>query len=63
MIGYEYGVIPTPLQRMKPTYSVGRILLKTVPSEGKRCGLIRRLKWYNSELGQKGQSEERNNRN
>ena len=33
MIGYEYGAIPTPVQRiniivMKPTYSVGRILLK-----------------------------------
>ena len=33
MIGYEYGVIPTPVQRinvvvMKPTYSVNGILLK-----------------------------------
>jgi len=33
MIGYEYGVIPTPVQRinvivMKPTYSVNCILFK-----------------------------------
>lgn len=68
MIGYEYDVIPTPLQRinvvvMKPTNSVGRILLKKCHRKEKVVALFAVLTRHKAELRQNGQSEERNNRN